>query len=165
MLEWLNLYRADAQHIASLLLGLAMWRLGGAPERAMALAFGALIIVPVVTARVAGLDGGLLVHAVWLYVLFDSAAAAAFLMIALAANRNYPMWVAGFQLVAMSAHVVRGMVDTVSTLAYVILAVGPSYCQLFLMFAGLSRHVWRQRTYGEYRNWRTSAGPAGLWLR
>lgn len=165
MLEWLNIYRADLQHIASLLLGLAMWRLGGAPERAMALAFGALVIAPVLAARMMGLDAALLANLAWLYVLFDSAAAAAFLMIALAANRNYPMWVAGFQLVSMSAHVVRGMVDTVSTLAYVILAVGPSYCQLILLAAGLSRHLWRQRTYGDYRSWRVGSGLSGLWAR
>ena len=165
MLEWLNLYRADVQHIASLVLGLAMWRHGGAPERAMALAFGGLIIVPALMARLIGLDGALLADFGWLYVLLDSVAAAAFLMIALAANRNYPMWVAGLQLVAMSAHFVRGMVDSVSTFAYVILAIGPSYCQLLLLAVGLSRHLWRQRTYGDYRHWRSGTGPAGLWLR
>lgn len=158
-------YRDEGQYIASLALGLAMWRSGSGPERAVAVVFVCFVIAPSLVGRLLGIHSFLFGSAAWMYVLFDGLAAAGFLIIAMGANRNYPMWVAGFQLVAMSAHVVRGMVDGVSPMAYVILAVGPSYCQLLLLFAGYSRHLWRQRIYGDYRDWRIGTGPAGLWLR
>jgi hypothetical protein len=56
--------------------------------------------------------------------------------------------------VAISAHAVKVMVDTVSPLAYLILASGPSYCQLALIFAGFVRHRMRLKTFGPYRAWR-----------
>jgi hypothetical protein len=87
---------------------------------------------------------------------------AGFAAIALNANRNYPLWAAGFQLVAVGSHLVRGLVDSVSPIAYAILAVGPSYCQLALLFAGLLRHRARLRRYGPYRDWRAGHGLVRL---
>lgn len=163
MLEWLNLYRADVQHVASLILGLAMWRYGAGPERAVGGVFIGTVILPAMLARLTGLDTVMFGNQAWLYVLSDSVAAIAFMAIALNANRNYPMWVAGFQLVAISAHVVRGMVDVVSPMAYAILAVGPSYCQLLLLLGGFASHCLRQRRFGRYRDWRLPPPGAG-WL-
>jgi hypothetical protein len=163
MLEWLNLYRADVQHIASLALGLAIWRYGAAPERAVGAVFVGIVIFPSMLARVIGFDHWMFGDQGWLYVLSDSFAVVGFLVIALNANRNYPMWIAGFQLVAMSAHVVRGMVDVVSPMAYAILAIGPSYCQLLLLLSGFTRHCLRRRRFGSYRDWRPSL-PGSGWL-
>lgn len=163
MLEWLISYRADAQHIGSLILGLAMWRLGGGPERAAGAAFIGLLIVPAMTARLTGFSLVMFGDLAWTYVLLDIAAAGAFVVIALNANRGYLLWIAGFQLVAVSAHVVRMVIDTVSPIAYVILAVGPSYSQLLLLWAGLISHRQRLRRHGPYRDWRPSL-PGGGWL-
>lgn len=163
MLELLNLYRADAQHIASFALGLAVLRYGGGPERATGVVFVVIVILPGVFARMTGLSASALFgELAWLYVLLDTVAAVAFIAIALMANRNYPMWIAGFQLVSMSAHLVRGLVDSVSPLAYVILAVGPSYGQLLLLAGGLTFHRLRLHRYGPYREWRAAA-PANGW--
>jgi len=40
-------YRDDVQHVASLLLGLAMWRWGGGPERAITVVFLLTMILPI----------------------------------------------------------------------------------------------------------------------
>lgn len=162
MLEWLNLYRADVQHVASLVLGLAMWRYGAGPERALGAVFAVLVIMPAQIGRQIGPEANMFGELGWLYVAFDSLAAGAFMVIALNANRNYPMWIAALQLVAMSAHVVRSFVDAVSPMAYAILAVGPSYCQLALLLGGFVRHRLRSRRFGRYRDWRPSLPGAGL---
>ncbi|MDA9918626.1 hypothetical protein N9D37_01945, partial [Erythrobacter sp.] len=88
------------------------------------------------------------------YIAIDIIACVAFVLIALNANRNYPLWLAGFQVVALAAHMVRGLVDSVSPLAYAILVIGPSYFQLILMLVGLIRHIRREKKHGEYRDWR-----------
>ncbi|WP_051221094.1 hypothetical protein [Erythrobacter cryptus] len=165
MLEWLSLYRADAQYIASFALGLAVLRFGAGPERAAGLVFVGLLIVPAMLTRLTGQDIALLFgNLAWLYTLFDIVAAAAFIAIALKANRSYTLWLAGFQLVALSAHVVRGLVDAVSPLAYAILAIGPSYGQLLVLAGGLLFHCLRLRRYGPYRDWRPRTPATGrIW--
>ncbi|MDT8280984.1 MAG: hypothetical protein RQ806_10620 [Erythrobacter sp.] len=162
MLDLFNFYRDDAQHIASVLLALAIWRWGAAPERWLIVIFIAAMVVPVRVAGWAGVDDIVFGSNAALYVTIDLLAGAAFVAVALNANRNYPLWIAGFQLVAISAHAVKGLVDTVSPIAYLILASGPSYCQLALIFAGFARHVTRTRQFGPYRDWRASA-PGMQW--
>lgn len=157
MLELLNLYRADAQYVVSLALGLAVLRYGGGPERAVGLVLVGIVVMPAMVARLTGLTNAMLFgDLAWIYVLLDAIAAVAFIAIALKANRAYPLWVAGFQLVSMSAHLVRRLVDTVSPLAYAVLAIGPSYGQLLLLLGGLIFHILRRRRHGPYRDWRLS---------
>lgn len=162
MLELFNTYRSDAQHIASVLLALAIWRWGAAPERWLIALFVGTMVVPVYLFSLLGLGNPALGPNAALYVGIDLLAGVGFVAVALKANRNYPLWIAGFQLVAISAHAVKGLVDTVSPIAYLILATGPSYCQLALIFAGFVRHVTRTRQYGPYRDWRSSA-PGAQW--
>ena len=155
MFELISLYRVDAQHIASVFLALAIWRWGAAPERWSIAVFIATMVVPVRLMEMFDANHPAFGAYSSLYIGLDFVAGAAFVAVALQANRNYPLWIAGFQLVAIAAHVSRGMVDTVSPLAYLIMAVGPSYCQLLLIFAGFVRHLLRQRRFGPYRAWRT----------
>jgi hypothetical protein len=160
MLKLLNDYRADAQHIASVILALAIWRWGAAPERWLIAVFLAAMVVPVEALELMGLGHPAFSPYSGLYIAIDVLAGFAFVGLALQANRNYPLWIAGFQLVAIGAHAVRGLVDEVSPLAFVILAVGPSYCQLLLIFAGFVRHVRRENRFGPYRAWRITAPSA-----
>jgi len=160
MIELFNSYRGDAQHIASVILALAIWRWGGAPERSLMAIFIAAMVLPVRVFEWLGLGDLAFGPLALAYVAIDLVAGAAFVMVALNANRNYPMWIAGFQLVAISAHAVRGLVDTVSPLAYLILSIGPSYCQLLLIFVGFIRHVLRENRFGPYREWRITAPGA-----
>ncbi|MDZ4140218.1 MAG: hypothetical protein U0995_13665 [Erythrobacter sp.] len=162
MLELFNIYRTDAQHIASVLLALAIWRWGAAPERWLIAVFIAAMVVPVKVFEWLDLGNLVMGQLSWVYVTVDLLAGVGFVVVALNANRNYPLWIAGFQLVAISAHGVKSMVDSVSPLAYLVLAAGPSYCQLALIFAGFARHVTRTRQFGPYRDWRSSA-PGAQW--
>jgi hypothetical protein len=164
MLELLNNYRIDAQHIASVILALAIWRWGAAPERWLMALFMATMVVPFHVFKLLDLGTPTFGPYSWIYVTIDLFAGAAFVAIALNANRNYPLWIAGFQLVAIGAHGVKGLVDAVSPLAYMIMAIGPSYCQLALITVGFVRHLVRKRRFGQYREWRASF--AGFfWLR
>lgn len=95
----------------------------------------------------------------------DMLAAVLFTGIALNANRNYPLWIAGFQLVAVGAHIVKALVDGVSPLAVAVLVIGPSYFQILLLMGGFVRHAQRQRRFGRYREWRTPALSASGGLR
>ncbi len=161
MSDWLDLfntYRAPAQHIASLLLAAAVWRWGGSPERWIAAVFLGTMVAPIYLARFLGIDSFAVGPWSSYYTMMDMVAAALFVGVALNANRNYPMGIAAFQLVAVGAHMVRAVADSASPLAIAILVIGPSYCQLLLLLGGFIRHVRRERRYGHYREWRS--GPS-----
>jgi hypothetical protein len=157
MLDFLNLYRVDIQHIASVLLALAIWRWGGGPERWLIGLFLATMVLPMHLFRISAVEDVTNGPFAWAYFGFDVVAAFGFTAVALHANRLYPMWIAGFQLVALGANAIKGVLDGVSVLALVILIAGPAYCQLLLIFIGFVRHVRRERSFGSYRDWRTSA--------
>ncbi len=163
LLELFNAYRVPAQHLVSLLLAAAIWRWGGAPERWLISVFLVALVLPIYIGRWLGFEAGDLGPTSFASVLIDLLAAALFTSVALNANRNYPLWIAGFQLVAVGAHLVRSMVDTVSPLAFAILIIGPSYCQLLLLLGGFVRHAERQRRFGPYREWRLGAQSARWW--
>lgn len=160
LLEFLNTYRASAQHITSLLLAAAAWRWGGSPERWLATIFVATMVMPIYVLRLLG-SGGSLIGSSGLYTIVDIIAAVLFVGVALKANRNYPLWIAGFQLVALGAHLVKLVPSSASALAIAILVIGPSYCQLLLLLGGFIRHVQRERRFGPYRDWRITQPFAG----
>jgi len=84
----------------------------------------------------------------------DMIAGILWVAIALYANRNYTLWIAGLQLLAMIAHMARALAETISPIAYVTMVVAPGWMQLFLLAIGLTRHIQRKRKYGPYRDWR-----------
>lgn len=154
MLDLFNTYRADAQHIASVFLALAIWRWGAGPERRLIAVFIATMVVPIYFFQALKPGHPAFSGFAGLYVVIDLVAGFAFVWIALQANRNYPLWIAAFQLVAIASHVVKPMVDAMSPIAYAVMVVGPSYCQLLLIFGGFVRHIQRERRFGPYRDWR-----------
>jgi|JI8StandDraft_2_1071088.scaffolds.fasta_scaffold45190_4 hypothetical protein len=157
-LEWFNGFRAPAQHLTSLLLAAAIWRWGGSPERWLIGIFLGTMVLPVYVFELLGVRGGIEIGPYAPVVsLVDMCAAILFVGVALQANRNYPLWIAGFQLVAVGGHLVRSLVDSVSPLAVAILVVGPAYCQLLVLLVGFVRHVLRERRFGQYREWRPTA--------
>lgn len=164
MNDWLDLfnaYRAPAQHIAGLLLAAAIWRWGGSPERWLAAVFVTTMILPINIVRIIGPEN--LAVGPWesLYALIDVVAAVLFVGVALKANRNYPMGIAAFQLVAVGAHMVEAVADSASPLAIAILVIGPSYFQLLLLLGGFIRHIRRQQHFGPYRAWRIAPPAIG----
>lgn len=163
LLELFNAYRATAQHLASFLLAAAIWRWGGAPERWLIGVFLATMVAPIYIATWLGFDAIETGPTAFAAVLIDLLAAVLFTSVALNANRNYPLWIAGFQLVAVVAHLVKAMVGAGSPLAFAILVIGPSYCQLLLLIGGFVRHAVRERRFGPYREWQLGEQGALGW--
>lgn len=154
-LEFFNAYRAPTQHIVSLLLAAAVWRWGGRPERWLTGIFIVTMVLPVYVIRALNVAPGIEVGQYSTYVtMLDLVAAVLFVSVALNANRNYPLWVAGFQLVAVGGHLANILVGGIAPFAVAILVIGPAYCQLVLLIGGFVRHVLRQRRFGTYRDWR-----------
>lgn len=167
-LELFNAYRVPAHHMSSLLLAAAVWRWGAGPERWLISVFTMTIVAPIPIANWLGFPVAQTGPYAMVYAGLDVVAAVLFIVVALNANRIYPLWVAGFQLVAVATHVVRAVIDNVSELAYAVLVIGPSYCQLLLLVGGFVWHCSRARRSGPYREWRLSfpeARRSGLVVR
>lgn len=135
---------------------------GGGPERAVAMTW---LIVFELGGRIlpALLDVRYQLMTVdsWL-VSCDFLAGILLIGIALHANRNYTLWIAAMQLLAMTAHLARGLVETIAPVAYVAMVAAPGWLQLALLGAGLTRHIQRERRFGTYRDWRLSRTPLAL---
>lgn len=87
------------------------------------------------------------------HAVIDLGTFVAFLWIALRANRVYPLWLAGFQLIALSAHAAREVALDISQIGYYIMFVGPSYFQIMTVAIGTWTHHRRVLRYGAYRSW------------
>lgn len=164
LIEFFNAYRALLQHLFAFALAGAIWRCGAGPERWLISVFIVTMILPVYVVWWLGLGAAETGPYAPVLFVIDILAAGFYMFIAVNANRNYPLWIAGFQVVSVVAHVVQAMVDTVSPLAFAILVIGPSYGALLVLAVGFVRHVVRERRFGPYREWRLT--PPGLgWLR
>lgn len=133
----------------------ALWR-GAAPERAVAgvmLASFCLFWL----FRDPQSDGMSYTYVHALQFAIDFATAIAFITIAIFANRMYTLWIAGFQIVALQAHLARYLTDQIAPLAYAIMIIAPSYLQIVALGLGTWMHVRRERRHGSYRSWRTSS--------
>jgi len=92
----------------------------------------------------------------------DVAAGLGWVLIALNANRNYPMLIAALQLLVIAAHLARGAIDSIAPVAYALMVTAPGWLQLLLLGLGLARHLLRTKRYGSYREWRASVEWNGL---
>jgi hypothetical protein len=144
------------QIVAIGLLALAAWRVGDGPERILAgVLVGLMVLFPLYHLVLEGLP---FMPPRWLaYLLLDSAALAVALAVALRANRIYPLWFAAFQLLAVLAHLARELATGVARLAYMMMYIGPSYCQILLLAGGIWFHRRRVARFGPYRAWRSSS--------
>lgn len=79
---------------------------------------------------------------------------AGFLAIALKADRQWTLWAAGAQIVALLSHPVRLVSGEVAELAYAVMIRAPSWLQIALLYAGISFVALRRR-----RSTRRSAPP------
>ena len=156
MLEAILLYKGDVQFAAMLLLTAATFRWGAAPERWCGGAFAFMFLIDIPYhwifgpgMRLSSIDIG--------HALMDFVTAVAFVVVALRANRMYPLWLAALQLISLASHFVRAANPAMLPLVYATMSIAPSYLELIVLAGGLVNHVRRVKRYGPYRSWRTSS--------
>lgn len=124
---------ATCQLLAS---GYACWR-GGAPERwvgiLLAVALAATMLTPLQAAYTYQRLNVPLVHV-------DLALLAALVVIALIADRYWPLWIAALQLVAIGTHGVRVYSPDVVPAAYWVISSRIAYPMLLILVVGTIRH-------------------------
>ena len=150
-------YRSLLQDLLAIAICVAAMIWGGGPERAVAVTwlvifeFGRFLYRDVLgfsTVQLLGVDAFL--------IFSDLSAGIAWITIALYANRNYTLWIAGLQILAICAHLARFVSDQIAPLTYLVMIVAPGWLQLSLLAVGLVRHMQRKSVYGSYRDWRNS---------
>lgn len=149
-------YRGMLQDILLIALCVSAFIWGGGPEKAVAATW--LIVFELAghirrwaygnSFQFNGVD--------WFFASSDAVAGILFVWIALNANRNYTLWIAGMQILAVSAHLARSLAELVSPIAYAVMIIGPGWIQLVLLGLGIIRHVRRRAEHGMYRDWRIS---------
>lgn len=162
MLQMFLDYRGDVQNILSYVVCFSAIIWGARPERLIGLCY-LLIFKGSIALRHVLLDSNIvLTDTDWLSAGTDLTAAIAFLVIAVNANRNYPLSIAAFQLVSVAAHLAREMLEAMTPIAYAILVIGPTHFITIILAIGLIRHVRRRKRFGEYRDWRMPIRPDAL---
>ena len=158
-MDWIVSVKAELQAVFLLFLVLAALKFGQAPERASAFTL--------VWMWVADRLFHLLIEPsqVWVtvatgHLLIDASAFVMFLVIALRANRVYPICLSAFQGIAFLMHFVHAINPANAPLAYSILSIAPSYLMMLTLIAGLLLHSRRTRRYGRTRSWRSSYRPS-----
>lgn len=169
MLEFLaSEYRPMLQDALAFSVCLAAFRWGRGPERAIAAVWLVLFEGAARVNQYFFADGYRLTEVDIFLASADTLAGILFVVIALYANRNYPLCIAGVQILAIAAHLARGMIEAISPIAYAIMVIGPGWFQLIFFAAGLTRHILRERRFGRYRDWRnvpTAPPPMPLGAR
>lgn len=126
---------------------------GGEPERAGAailvwLTAGTFIFRPFVKMNLVDLDLGTFA--------VDLIALIALLVLALRANRSWPLWACSAQLIAVSAHLVRWVNLEIAPGAYATMIKAPSYIQCITLIIGTMAYQKALRRDGSVTSWRTS---------
>jgi len=152
--DFISAHLVEIQNIIFVSLLCAMWCWGGGPERGLAIVFGSTIFAPSLVFQTLSNEIYDLAAFSLIFGVADTAALIGLILVALNANRTYPMLIAAFQVVAFSSHLVKGTVDQVSPGAHLVLAAAPGFCQVALLFVGLLRHRFRVSRFGSYRDWR-----------
>ena len=88
------------------------------------------------------------------HLVLDSAALIVFLLIAIKANRVYPLWIGGWQIVVIVAHFTRAIMPSLHPVAYVTMEQAPYFFQIFLLLAALLRHTSKTRSGNRVHCWR-----------
>lgn len=131
---------------------------GGAPERvgASILALGSSLTVVTISslrARYGALEFGVF--------LVDVATLAGFLLLALRAERYWPLWLAALQIIGTAAHAVKLVDPGMIWRAYAFAMQSWGYPMWLLIVAGTWRHQQRLALYGADRSWSSFSARSG----
>lgn len=91
----------------------------------------------------------------------DVAAFVALLVLALRAERFWPLWVAALQLIATAAHAVKLVDPDLIRSAYAIIMGLWTYLVLLIIVLGTWNHRRRLRRFGADRSWSSSSSRSG----
>jgi hypothetical protein len=86
-------------------------------------------------------------------LVVDLLCLAAFVMLALRADRFWPLWVAALQLLGVASHGVKFLEPDLIPRTYAFMLAIWSYPMIFLMIIGTARHQARLRKFGSDRSW------------
>jgi len=141
-------------------IGFAGWR-GGSPER-----WGAAVITAMLLSQLAG--------RIFIPRRFDAVDLAGFgvdllgfvgmTIIALHADRKWPLWTAALQLLSCMAHLVRIFSIKVEPFVYGTMKTAPTFLVLVILIAATINHLRRVRRDGHDPSWATSLPPPP-WIR
>ncbi|HET9637763.1 MAG TPA: hypothetical protein VFP12_00980 [Allosphingosinicella sp.] len=137
--------------------GYAFWR-GGPPERIGAAIFIAGVLftrvaVSGAATRYSSIEAGVLI--------VDVAILSALLVLALRADRLWPLWVAALQAIGAAGHAVKLANPEVIRWAYAFALAFWSYPMLFLLAFGTWNHQRRLAKFGVDKSWSSSSGRSG----
>lgn len=135
----------------------AVWR-GGGPERAGAAIFASASILS--TAALSGPSGRFVSVEVGVLAV-DVAMLVALFALAFLAERLWPLWVTGLQLVGAAGHAVKLVEPEVIPSAYAFVMAFWSYPMLFLLVFGTWNHQQRLRHFGVDKSWSIFFGRSG----
>jgi hypothetical protein len=134
------------------------WLCGGAPERIGAAIFatGTLLTIAAASAppvRFSDVEIGIFAA--------DFLTFAAFLILALRAERFWPLWMSGLLGVGLVAHLAKSISPEVVPWAYAVVLSVWSYPMLFLLVLGTWSHRKRLAKHGADRSWTSSSARSG----
>jgi hypothetical protein len=137
--------------------GYALLR-GGAPERIAAtiVLVGSLLTL----AAVSNLAGSYASVETGVF-LVDAATLVAFLILALRAERFWPIWLTALQLLGTTGHAIKLVDPDIIPRAYAFAAIFWSYLMLPLLALGTWRHQRRVALYGADKSWSTFSARSG----
>lgn len=143
------------------LLSVCLWAFikGCGPERAIAATLLAMLVIDQ-GYHLATNSQVIYVKVDYAHTAIDLAGAVALVVIALQANRVYPLCMAAVQIISLLSHFARGQIVEMGQLAYGILMQAPSSSLIALLALGTAAHVRRAREYGTYRSWRQPYNPS-----
>jgi hypothetical protein len=132
--------------------GFALWR-GGAPERIGSAIF---LVAAVLSALFQHPKGSRFDSVEVGMLLVDMGVLAGFVLLAVVANRFWPLWMSGMQGVQVFSHLAIALNPEVIPWAYWNAETLWSYPMLVLLFCGTIAHRRRLRILGADASWKTS---------
>lgn len=134
------------------------WR-GGAAEK---VGIGIVVVGSVTTTLSASTSLNMRFHSIEMGMfVVDVVVFFAFLALALAADRFWPLWVAGLQLVGTLSHTLVLASSHVVAWAYAVTQALWAYPILLLIVLGAARHHRRRKLSGADPSWTHSSAPPG----
>ena len=155
MVEDIFRHRVLLQHCLIVGMAIYAWLRGDAPEKVATAVLPCMVLLLYLyeatfaqSARYDRVNLG--------YFAIDGLGLVVFGYLALKANRMYPLWLLGAQLISVMMHLVRDLSEAMHPVVYFILTTAPSWVQIMALAIGLYCHRKRIARYGSYRSWRTS---------